>query len=1244
LTGHGSASGTNSNNEGVKVDSSTVEVQTADLNVIGYGGTGQNYNIGINVRNGGTLRMGASAVGDMNLLGSGGAGSGTGNWGVLIESDGIYESLGAADINMVGIGGTGSDNHGIRVTGGSNNRIGSATMTGDITLRADTMDLQGGGVLAVRSSGNLFIEPYAAGTSIGLGNGATGTLNLNSTELSRLADGFSQITIGHVAGTGAIDVEAVTFTDSLRLLSSGAGSGGIDFDGTLNVGGNRLWLASSGAITQSAAIAAGQLLLTGAGPVTLMHAGNSVTTLAGTVDGNFSFNNAGSLTIGSVTVNGSTYDGLTSTAGTVLVRASGAASDLTLTRAVTTNATGTSLQLVADRNFINSFGVSALDAGSGRWLVWSSNPANDTRGGLAYDFKQYGATYGVTSPAQLLGDGFMYSIAPTITPTLAGSVSRIYDATTSVTLSGANLVASGAIDGDTITLSSAAPGALDTKDAGTGKLVTATNLSISGANDGAASVYGYQLGSTTAAANIGEVTPRTISATLTGSIAKEYDGTAAATIGAGNYSLSGVLGSDIVTLNSPSAGTYASANAGNSQVVSVSGMALSGVDGANYVLASDAASATVGSITPRALSVTALDASQVYGDGNPTFATAYSGFVSGETAAVLGGTLAFSTPGGSTSNVGTYAINASGLTSTNYTLSYVPGTLTINPRALMITAEDRAKVYGDADPALGYLISGAGLRNGDVLSGDLAAPTGAAATAGSHAIQLGTLSATSNYSLSFVPGTLSVSAAALTITAQDRTKVYGAIDPMLGYTVSGAGLRYADAMTGSLSAPTGASATAGTHQISLGTLAADSNYVVTYVPGTLSVSAAPLTVTAIDQIKTYGDADPLLTYSIGGAGLSYGDALAGSLFAPTGSQATAGSHTIGQGSLTAGSNYALSFVPATLTVAPSQLLIAANDRIKVYGDVDPALTYTIGGSGLHYDDVLTGSLLASTGAAASAGQHAIQQGSLAADGNYVVTFAPGTLSVSRAPLVVGADSQVRFVFNDNPALTATGIGLRYGETLDVVAGLQLTTSAAANSAPGAYAIEAGGGSAANYEISYRSGTLDVLPQSVLTEVPQGGEVVSHAGSVAVTRIVNEIAVTATAPTRSALPSTIQNGGIAMVSSAVGAAGATTMSAGFLTVERLPELRPEANVNFTLPPGTFRHTDANAAVTITVMCADGSPLPPSLTYDAATHSLRGTVDADLNIVFIARDGMGGEATTSLTVRSHSTEPAEESARR
>ena len=120
--------------------------------------------------------------------------------------------------------------------------------------------------------------------------------------------------------------------------------------------------------------------------------------------------------------------------------------------------------------------------------------------------------------------------------------------------------------------------------------------------------------------------------------------------------------------------------------------------------------------------------------------------------------------------------------------------------------------------------------------------------------------------------TQTVNQAPLNVTAVDKTKVYGAVDPTLTYTVTG--LQNNDptsVVTGvTLATTTGAAATAGTHAITAsGGIAA--NYVISDVSGTLTVAkAAALTARADDKAKAYGAGDPALTYSVTGT-LYYGD-------------------------------------------------------------------------------------------------------------------------------------------------------------------------------------------------------------------------------------------------------------------------------------------------------------------------------------------------------------------------------------
>lgn len=75
------------------------------------------------------------------------------------------------------------------------------------------------------------------------------------------------------------------------------------------------------------------------------------------------------------------------------------------------------------------------------------------------------------------------------------------------------------------------------------------------------------------------------------------------------------------------------------------------------------------------LTVRVVQASKNYGQADPGFTVTYSGFVANQTAAVLSGNLVFSRDAGQ--NPGSYAVTASGLSSTNYSFTYVSGTLTI---------------------------------------------------------------------------------------------------------------------------------------------------------------------------------------------------------------------------------------------------------------------------------------------------------------------------------------------------------------------------------------------------------------------------------------------------------------------------------------------------------------------------------------------------------------------------------------
>ncbi|WP_158229010.1 YDG domain-containing protein [Chitinimonas sp. BJB300] len=285
---------------------------------------------------------------------------------------------------------------------------------------------------------------------------------------------------------------------------------------------------------------------------------------------------------------------------------------MTIANGVSLNA-GTGNIVLASRggNFVNNSGSGALAGGA--WQVWSSDPASDTRGGLVYDYKQYNATYGSTAVLGT-GRGFLYSLAPVITPSLIGAVSKVYDGNTATSLTAANYTSSGAIDGDIVTLNDPAAGNYDTKNVGTGKNVTATGIAIASATNGSATVYGYQLSSTTANGNIGTITPKAL--TLNGLTPnnKIYDGSTLATIGSYG-SLVGLVTGDAVNLNSANAtANYADKNVGIGKTVTVANLGLAGLDASNYSFVSTQTGTS--DLTPKALTLSGLTPNNKIYDGS----------------------------------------------------------------------------------------------------------------------------------------------------------------------------------------------------------------------------------------------------------------------------------------------------------------------------------------------------------------------------------------------------------------------------------------------------------------------------------------------------------------------------------------------------------------------------------------------------------------------------------------------------
>ena len=235
---------------------------------------------------------------------------------------------------------------------------------------------------------------------------------------------------------------------------------------------------------------------------------------------------------------------------------------------------------------------------------------------------------------------------------------------------------------------------------------------------------------------------------------------------------------------------------------------------------------------------------------------------------------------------------------------------------------------------------------------------------------------------------LTVVARDITVTADEKSKVYGDADPALTYHISSGSLAAGDAFSGVLARAAGEDT--GTYTIRRGTLALNSNYNLTFVESTFTINVRNIVVTADEKGKVYGDADPALAYHISSGSLAAGDAFSGNIARAAGEDA--GTYTIRRGTLALNSNYNLTFVESTFTINVRNIVVKADDSDKVYGDADPALTYQISSGSLAASDAFSGKLARAAGE--DPGKYAIQQGTLALSGNYNFTFVEGTFTIS----------------------------------------------------------------------------------------------------------------------------------------------------------------------------------------------------------------------------------------------------------
>ena len=315
----------------------------------------------------------------------------------------------------------------------------------------------------------------------------------------------------------------------------------------------------------------------------------------------------------------------------------------------------------------------------------------------------------------------------------------------------------------------------------------------------------------------------------------------------------------------------------------------------------------------------------------------------------------------------------------------------------------------------------------------------------------------------------------LTAHVANTTKVYGDANPEFNITYSG--FRDGDSEAGfsvsaSISTIVDNSSKVGKYDI-VASGAVSDKYEISYIPGTLTVTKAPLSISAGNYTKKQGDAMPVFKASYAGFKNGENESVLTKqpVFSCEANEASAPAEYAVTISGAEAENYDISYEQGRLTVVEADaVVVRAKSYSRQYGDENPVLEFETEGAALDG----TPEIVCSAVANSPVGSYTIEvkQGSIK---NYNVHFESGSLVITKAPLSISAGNYTKKQGDAMPVFKASYTGFKNGENESVLT-KQPVFSCEANeaSAPAEYAVTISGADAENYDISYEQGRLTVV--------------------------------------------------------------------------------------------------------------------------------------------------------------------------
>ncbi|MDW3209057.1 MAG: Ig-like domain-containing protein [Reichenbachiella sp.] len=488
-------------------------------------------------------------------------------------------------------------------------------------------------------------------------------------------------------------------------------------------------------------------------------------------------------------------------------------------------------------------------------------------------------------------------------------------------------------------------------------------------------------------------------------------------------------------------------------------------------------------IQKKVLTARADNQSREYGESNPDLTLSFDGFIEGENASDLSGTLpSRTTEADENSSVGEYTITVAGGSDVNYEFQNENGTLTITKAELDTYAVSLIKNYGDDNPELELEL--VGFKNEETLAVINALPVVATqaskySDAGNHVITV-TGGEDDNYSFNYINGTLAIGKVALTATVQDVEKVYGQANPEFVIEYVGFVSGEDDA---SLDLPMVVTTTAdensnvGEYVLDLQDQE-DTNYEINTIDGTLTITKAEQIVEIQDitdkvinatpfDIVASVNSDTELQYAVSGHATNSGKTIT-----LTG--------TVGTVIVTVTAPASLNYLEGT-----EQIIFQVNDKQTqqiTFNVEDQTYGGEVGLSGTSDSslpvsyEIVSGPLALNNGVLSFTGVGAASVRALQSGDETYNEAEPviAEFTIAKAALTVTADDQSITFGDEVPTLSFSYDGFVNEEDATALNEIPVASTLASESSDaGTYDISLSGGTADNYELILVKGTLTI---------------------------------------------------------------------------------------------------------------------------------------------------------------------------